>query len=337
MATTIKDIAQRLNLSISTVSYALNGGPKPVSREVHRRVQNAAREMGYRPNRIAKSLVTRRTRTIGIVPVDLNADLLLTPCEHLTLNGAFNAAAKLGHDVLVFTAHDRNIQDDVIDDMMDGRVDGVVFIGPRRESPALQHIGNGNMPYAILLTDNGVGPSYVVDNERGTLLAMEHLWSLGHRNIAHVTGNFALADANIRRDAYRQFMVSKTGSFDPRLEIGGDYHRESGYEAGRSFPRMPHPPTAFFCANDDMAFGLIEGLRAVGVDVPEQVSVVGFDDAPVAPYFHPPLTTVRQPLALMASEAMLAVIQEIDEAVRAQGRMYEPELIVRNSTAPVQR
>src|ERR1700722_6739812 len=107
MAGTLKDIARQLNLSISTVSYALNNGPKPVSDSVRERVRELASEIGYKPNRIARSLVTRRSGVIGVVPVDLNMDSLLQPYIVLALNGIFNAAAKLKQDVLVFTAHDR--------------------------------------------------------------------------------------------------------------------------------------------------------------------------------------------------------------------------------------
>ncbi len=333
MPATIKDIAQKLNLSISTVSYALNGGPKPVSKDVYRRVTRVAKELGYRPNRIARSLVTRRTHTIGVVPVDVDLDILLTPCVHLALNGVFNAAAKLRQDVLIFTAHDRNLPDEVVEDMLDGRVDGVVFIAPRPDSPALRQISVSGLPYSIVAADDRQGASYIVDNERGTQMALEHLYELGHRRIAHVIGNLALSDAVVRMNAYREFMRSKGLPVPETFEQTGDYHRGSGFEAGLRFAAMTDAPTGVFCANDDMAFGVIDALGSKGIDVPGKVSVVGFDDAPLAPNFHPSLTTVRQPLQTMSSEALLAVVQQIETGAVAPGRVFDPELIIRGSTA----
>src|ERR1700678_1109634 len=176
MSVTLKDIATKLNLSISTVSYALNGGPKPVSKTVHRRVHEAAQELGYRQNRLARSLVTRRTGTIGVVPANVQRDILLTPCIHLALNGGLNAAEELRQDVCIFCAHDRNLPDEVAVDLLDGRVDGVVFVAPRLDSPALREISKSGLPYAIVTEDDGRGPSFIVDNELGVHMAMDHLY-----------------------------------------------------------------------------------------------------------------------------------------------------------------
>jgi DNA-binding LacI/PurR family transcriptional regulator len=333
MPATIKDIAQKLNLSISTVSYALNGGPKPVSKDVYRKVQRAAKEMGYRPNRLAKSLVTRRTHTIGVVPVDVDLDILLTPCVHLALNGVFNAAARLRQDVLIFTAHDRNLPDEVVEDMLDGRVDGVVFIVPRPDSPALHQISCSGLPFAIVGAQDERGASFLVDNERGSLMALEHLYDLGHRRIAHVVGNLGLYDGVVRRDAFRTFVASKALDMMPGDEIRGDYHRNSGADAGRTIAAMSDRPTAVFCANDDMAFGLIDSLQEAGLRVPRDISVVGFDDAPIASSFNPPLTTIRQPLQTMSGAALLSVVNQIEQGTSTPSRVFEPELVVRGSTA----
>ncbi|HWD37996.1 MAG TPA: LacI family DNA-binding transcriptional regulator [Fimbriimonas sp.] len=333
MAVTIKDIARRLNLSVSTVSYALNEGPKPVSKEVHRRVKRMALELGYRPNRIAKSLVTRRTHTIGVIPVDVEIDILMTPCVHMSLNGIVNAAERLRQDVLLFTAHDRNLPSEVVADILDGRVDGVVFIAPRPDSPALRNICQSALPYSIIAADDQHGPCYTVDNESGVRLALEHLYEMGHRRIAHVTGNMAQADAALRLSAYQQFMTEKGLPVEACSVFKGDYWRGSGFQAGLAFADLDRRPTAVFCANDEMAFGLIEAFQAKGIRTPEDVSVVGFDDAPAGNYFSPPLTTVRQPLQAMASEALEAVVQQIETGEAAPGKIYKPELVTRGSSA----
>ncbi len=337
MATKMSDIAERLNLSISTVSYALNGGPKPVSREVAKRVQEVARELGYRPNRIARSLVTRRTSTIGVVPADVEANILLTPCIHLALNGIFNAAAKLGQDVLVFTAHDRNLPNEVAEDLLDARVDGVVFIAPRSDSSALRRIAESGLPYAVVAAIEHGGPGFVTDSEAGSLMALEHLFDLGHRRIAHVYGPSYMEDANTRLATYRYFMRGHDLPIHQGFEQPGNYHRADGYEAGLAFANMADRPTAVYCANDDIAFGLIDALRDKGISVPEDISVIGFDDAPIAANFRPPLTTIRQPLEDMSSRAMAAVVDHVQQGVPVQGSLFPPALVIRGSTAPLRK
>jgi len=333
MPVTIKDIARRLDLSVSTVSYALNGGPKPVSSDVKEKVLRMAEELNYRPNRLAKSLVTRRSHTIGVVPVDVEQDILLTPCVHLVLNGVVNAAAAFRQDVLLFTAHDRNLPDEVADDILDSRVDGVVFIAPRPDSPALRRIADSDLPYAIVAADDGLSPCYLVDNGLGTNLALQYLYDLGHRRIAHQMGRPPLMDAGLRLDAYKAFMAEKGLDVPSGYIIPGNYWRDSGYTAALKILQMPNRPTAVFCANDEMAFGLIQTLMVNGINVPEDISVVGFDDAPLAGNSHPPLTTVRQPLEAMATEALRAVMHQILTGASAAGQIFAPELVIRGSAA----
>lgn len=333
MPATLKDIAQRLNLSISTVSYALNDGPKPVSKEVRRRVLKVAKELDYRPNRLARSLVTRRTYTVGVVPVDVEEDILLNPFVHLALNGLVNASAKLRHDVLFFSAHDRNLPNEVVDDMLDGRVDGVVFIGPRPDSPALKQISESSLPYAIIAAEDAFGPSFVVDNEEGATMALAHLYELGHRRIAHVSGNLTLGDAQVRLNTYRKFLKQHGIEIPAEYVYQGDYWQPTGFKAGLAFLNLNPRPTAVFCANDAMAFGLINALVSHGVRVPEDISVIGFDDAPVGAIHEATLSTVRQPLQRMASDALNAVVHQIESGSVAVGRVFVPELVVRKSTA----
>jgi len=331
MASTIKEIAERLNLSISTVSYALNGGPKPVSVAVARQVKELASELGYRPNRLAKSLVTGRIHTIGIVPIVAEGDILSAPSSGPFFNGAFNAAAQLRQDVLVFTAHDRNKPDQVVDDILDSRVDGVVFIAPRPDSPALKLIEQSTLPYALAAGPEGRQRCYRVDDAQGTHAAIEYLISLGHRRIAHVTGDPALADSAVRRDTYLAVMRDRQLLVPDEYVAIGDYLRGSGYRAGIQFAEMKDRPTAIFCGNDDMAFGVVDAFREVGLSVPDDVSVVGFDDTPIAA--HEQLTTVRQPLQQIVSDAFRAVVNEIETGDRPTGACYPAPLIVRGSTA----
>lgn len=332
MASTIKEIAQRLNLSISTVSYALNDGPKPVSQGVAQQVKDLARELGYRPNRLAKSLVTGRIHTIGIVPIAAEEDILATPSSGAFFNGAFNAAARLRQDVLVFTAHDRNRPNQVVDDILDSRVDGVVLIAPRTDSPALNQIEESSLPYALAAGPEGHRHCYRVDDAQGACVAIEYLYSLGHRRIAHVTGNPALADSAIRRDSYLEGMRRRELPVPDEYIVIGDYLRASGYRAGIKFAEMKDRPTAIFCGNDDMAFGVTDALQGAGLSVPGDVSIIGFDDAPISALIQ--LTTIRQPLQQIAGDAFDAVVHQIQSGDQPLGARYPAHLVVRGSTAP---
>ena len=336
MAGTLKDIARELNLSISTVSYALNDGPKPVSESVKARVQQLAGEIGYKPNRIARSLVTRRSGVIGVVPLDLNMDSLLQPYVVLAVNGIFNEAAKLKQDVLVFTAHDRNKPHTAADDILDCRADGVVFVSPRPDSPALHRIVESRLPHAIIGEDCGTA-SFVIDNALGSRMAIDHLIGLGHRHIAHLTGDFALSDASIRSNAYVEHMKAQGLTIYDGYLMRGNYWRETGYQAGFALTRLNPRPTAIFCSNDAMAIGLIDALHQQGLRCPHDVSVVGFDNAPTAGMINPPLTTISQPVQEMAAAAFREVVQGLQQETPVHGRKFSPELIVRGSTARAAR
>jgi DNA-binding LacI/PurR family transcriptional regulator len=216
---------------------------------------------------------------------------------------------------------------------LDSRVDGVVFIAPRPDSPALRRISSSNLPYAIVAANDHNGPSYAIDNAQGTKLALEHLYALGHRRIAHIAGNLALTDAHIRLETYRTFMAERGLEVGEHLVFMGDYCRSSGFRAGYEMRDPAKRPTAVFCANDDMAFGLMDAFHVVGIRVPEDVSVVGFDDVSVASSYRPPLTTVRQPIEEMSSAALHAVVEQAETGREATGALFYPELVVRGSTA----
>ena len=166
MAATIKDIARKLNISTSTVSYALNGGPRTVPKEVKERVLALARELEYRPNRIARSLVTRRTNAIGVVPPAIMENVFLSPFVRSAWNGLVNAAGPLGQDLFLYTGHDRNSPDEPGQELLDGRIDGIVFIAPRPDAGAVQFVHDRKFPYSVL-SGAAPGMSFNADNEGG--------------------------------------------------------------------------------------------------------------------------------------------------------------------------
>ncbi len=334
MAKTLRDIAEKLNLSVSTVSCALKDGPKVVSPDIRKAVRRVAQEMGYRPNRIARSLVTGQTKTIGVVPMYVDPDTPLHSYLQLALNGIFNAANELRHDVLVYTARDHNRPQAMTDDLLDSRADGVIFISPKPDAPALQYVWESGLPFAVLFEEFGPA-SFTVDNGHGVRLALDHLLQLGHRRISHITGDLCLSDGRMRHEAFVKYMERHDVPAADRHVIAGDFTSRSGREAATEVLDLQPRPTAVFCGNDDTAFGLIDALRERSVQCPQQISVVGFDGVTPAGSSVPQLTTLGQPARRMAAEALRSLVQHIQDGTAIESRIYQPELIVRESTARV--
>ncbi len=332
MPGTLKDIAQQLNLSISTVSYALNGGPKPVSQAVRREVVKLAREMGYRPNRLARSLATGRSHTLGIVPMFVNSDPFLQPFQLLALNGIFNSASSLSQDVMVFSARDHNHSHVSANDLMDCRADGLIFLAPRPWSQALRCIVESDVPYVVLFEDCGTA-SFIVDNVAGVSMALDHLVAMGHRRIMHVTGDILVSDGRQRRDAFLKGMATRGLPVPGPYLVEGDFLTESGYAAGLAFLYLSPRPTAVCCGNEEMAIGFVEALHHHQVCCPDDVNVVCLDSVALSRDVTPPLTAVRQPVQAMAGEAVRALVRRIESGQPIENRVFKPDFVIRGSTA----
>lgn len=333
MAATIKDIARRLNISTSTVSYALNGGPRSVPDEVKQRVLEMARELDYRPNRVARSLVTRRANAIGVVPPSTEQNVFLSPFVRNAWNAIVNEAEVLEQDLLLFTGHNRNLPDQTGNELLDGRIDGVVFIAPRPDTPAMHFLAQRNFPFTSIASGEAVpGVRFNCDNAGGVRMAIEHLRSLGHRRIAHVTGSLTSLDGQQRLDAFSTTLAAMGLGIPEGYIQQANFTIEAGYAAGLAFLKLEIRPTAVFAGNDEEAYGLCQAFREAGVRVPEDISVVGFDDADLSYAFNPPMTTIRQPVIDMASSALRATV-DLANGIAVSSAEFPTELVIRGSTA----
>jgi DNA-binding LacI/PurR family transcriptional regulator len=296
MAATIKDIARVLNISTSTVSYALNGGPRKVPDLVKQRVLSTAAELGYRPNRLAKSMVTGKTGTFGIVPPGTSIVAAVSPYFQLVLNGILAAAEEADHDVLVFTGFNNGNEDRFLDNVLDGRVDGLIFLAPPKGTAIFSHPELAKVPHVMTNCWFPASvPSVNCDNAAGIQDALAYLVDLGHRKIGMLCGKFDLDDGIQRYEAFVNFMTDAGLPIDPAWIKDGDFTPAGGYAAGQSLLTQDRLPTAVLCGNDEMAVGFVRAAAELKVSVPEQISVVGFDDSPMAASVHPPITTMRQP------------------------------------------
>jgi DNA-binding LacI/PurR family transcriptional regulator len=325
----IFDVAKAAGVSHQTVSRVLNRDPT-VRQPIRERVDAAIAQLDYRPNAAARALARRRTRTIGLVVVGMP---YYGPAS---IANAFNAAARAsGWDVAI-TATDDDAHDDELRQAgeallgQDPRAVVVVAPGPA-VGAALAGLA-GRVPVVTTVdVVPGAAGTVTVDDERGAAMAVEHLAALGHRAVVHLTGPAGWTEADQRIAGWRA-ASARLGLAEPEV-LRGDWSSATGYRLGREVARQG-APSAVFSANDQMALGVLAAFRDAGVRVPEDVSVVGFDDIPESAFFPPPLTTLRQDFAALGHGLMARVDDLLADREPADAAMQVPELIVRASTAP---
>jgi DNA-binding LacI/PurR family transcriptional regulator len=322
------DVAKLAGVSHQTVSRVLNHHPnvRALTRE---RVLAAIRELAYRPNAAARTLVTRRTHTLGVISVDT---MLYGPTSMLY---GFERAAHDAYFVSIASlpALDRRSMLEAVDRFVGQGVEGIVVIATHDSGvAALAHVP-AEMPIVAL----GCGThasitSVAVDNEAGAATATRYLLGLGHKTVHHIAGPSANLDAKERVDGWRQALRDAGAPTPPVL--AGDWSAASGYDLGSLLAGEPGV-TAILCGNDTMALGVLRALTERGRRVPADVSVVGFDDVPDASYYMPPLTTVRQDFGEVGRQALNALLERMSGADPAGPRVrVATELIVRQSAAP---
>jgi DNA-binding LacI/PurR family transcriptional regulator len=322
------DVARLAGVSHMTVSRVLNQ-PETVRPETRDRVRQAIEQLGYRPNSAARSLVTRRSRTLGVVCFDTT---LYGPAS--TLNGIEHAAEDAGYSVSVASLR-RSTAEAVaqaVQRLVDQSVDGLVLIVPETSAAVtfFRALPTG-VPVVAVESALPAVVSVAVDQVLGARLVTDHLLSLGHETVYHVRGPSDWSEADGRVDGWRAAIEERGGSA-PRLLLG-DWSARSGYIAGQRLAKNSRA-TAVFAANDSMALGVLRAFHEAGVRVPEDVSLAGFDDIPEAAYMTPPLTTVRQPFRDVGKRSIEILIGEIEETGPALGStVIPPELIVRQSAA----
>jgi DNA-binding LacI/PurR family transcriptional regulator len=322
------DVARLAGVSHQTVSRVLNEHPnvRPLTRE---RVLAAIRELAYRPNAAARTLVTRRTHTLGVITADT---MLYGPTSMLY---GFERAAHDAYFVSVASlpALDRRSMLDAVERFLGQGIEGIIVIATVDTAVAAL----GHVPPEVPLVAVGCGTrasmtSVAIDNAAGAAAATQYLLGLGHKTVYHLAGPVSCLDAKERVDGWRQ-ALREAGADEPAV-LAGDWSASSGYELGRQLA-SDSGLTAVFCGNDTMALGVIRALTERGLRVPGDVSIVGFDDVPEAGYYLPPLSTVRQDFGELGRQALSTLVDRMSGAIPAGRRVrVAPELIVRASAAP---
>lgn len=329
---THKDVAERAGVSVATVSYVLNNGPRPVAPETRVRVEEAIAELGYYPNELARSLRLQQSSTIGLILPNV-----MNPVFGEIAHELENICTQEGFLVLLCNSdrqHDR--EEHFIQMLRAKQVDGVV-ITPHREPVALiKPLLEARIPVIVLEHDLPGVHCIMLDELQGGRIATQHLIELGHRRIALLRRKPTSALSTQRIRGYQQALADAHIPYDPTLIVECDAGQAAGAQAMQQFLAHPEPPTAVFTHNDVLAMGALHTIHCAGLRVPEDISVVGYDDITSAAYFSPPLTTVRSPKAEMGVLAARTILQLVrrKDPLPVQTITLPVELVVRASTAP---
>ncbi len=331
---TIREVADLAGVSTATVSRVINGRAD-VSEKARDAVLRVVREYGYSTNRTARGLSAGRTGLVGVT----------TPVLHhsyfaVILDGAGEALYEQDmRMVLCPTHHEHDREVSLLDRLMHGTTDGAMLILPEESPDELAALHDHGYRFVIAdplkQLDERV-PTVSAAHSLGASEAVEHLLSLGHRRIAAITGPRGWIATEERLRGYRGALAAAGVMPSPELVVESDFHAEGGVAAALSLLDLPDPPTAIFAFNDMLAIGVMQAARERGVRIPEDLSVVGFDDTFEASIVTPALTTVRQPLAEMGRMAVNLLVRQLqNQRIEALHVQLETKLIVRNSTAPV--
>ncbi len=330
----IKDIARLARVSHPTVSRALQNSPL-VNAKTAEKIRRIAIESGYRASAVARGLVTRRTRTIGLV-VTTVAD----PFTSEVVTGIEQTANDHGYCVFLADSNaDPERERKIVQSFAEQRVDGIIVTSSRVGALYLPMLSEMMVPI-ILVNDQHPGAfvhSVMICNLEGSRAVAGHLVELGHRRIAYIGDQFGYQSDTERYTGYREALDAATIPRHPELEVRGDGKPEAAMQAMDTLLALSNPPTAVCCYNDMTALGAMRSIRMHKLRVPEDISVAGFDDLFVARYTDPPLTTVRQPMRRMGQLAMDNLIKLMTGQETVVRIKIKAELIVRESTAKVKK
>lgn len=323
------DVAKLAGVSIQTVSRVLNDDDY-VAAPTRERVVKAIAMLGYRPNTAARTLKTGRSRMIGVATYDTT---LYGPASTLAAIERAAHTADYFTSITTLPSLDRESLASALERLQQQRADGILVVAPLTAAVNTLPYLITSVPLVAVETgpDQGV-PVVAIDQRAGAMLATEHLLSLGHRTVHHVAGPDGFLEADQRQSGWREALEAAHAPIP--TPVVGAWTPQSGFTAGKQLLAQ-HTPTAIFCANDQMTLGLLRALKDAGRLVPEDVSIVGFDDIPEAPYFDPPLTTVRQDFGEVGRRALRLLLSQLSHGASPNAHeSIAPELVIRTSTCP---
>lgn len=328
---TIFDVAREAGVSYSTVSRVVNNFPR-VNPQTRARVQAAMEKLGYVANLQARSLAGGRSGMLGLLVYDLENSYMTE-----LVRGVDAEVSALDYDLMLATTHQRRQKESAyVARLTRGLVDGLLIVLPRSLDAYLKDLQTLHVPYVLIDYAASIPQHHAVTaaNLQGMQAGVEHLISLGHRRIGFITGRLETDSAQMRLSGYQNALHQHGIPLDPALIEEGDFLEGSGYSSTRHLLELELPPTAIVASSDTSAFGVLRAINERGLRVPDDISVMGFDDLPEASYMYPPLTTIRQPIREMGRVATRLLVEAIMTPSMMPRQVILPtDLIVRHSTA----
>jgi LacI family transcriptional regulator len=329
--TTIREVSRRAKVSMATVSRVLNN-TVPVAEETRLRVLEAVEALGYKPNAFARGLVTNRSGAIGVVINEISS-----PFYSGIVRGIEEVVEARGLHLFVSSGHAKpELEERAVASLKERRADALILYLEALPDETIIAWAEQGTPVVVVgrFIPKLEGRCVYLDNVAGGYLATKHLLEQGHRHIAHLAGWLAIKDARERLEGYQRALKDAGLPFDERLVVEGNFTEEGGQRGAQELLSRAQPFTALVAGNDQMAAGALHTFRACGLRVPQDVSLIGYDDVLFARYLFPALTTIRQPLAEMgraAAELALAALGADDP--KEVITKFEPALVTRESVA----
>jgi LacI family transcriptional regulator len=330
---TLRDVARRAGLATSTISRYLNGSlelPSPT----RNRIESAIAELNYRPNALARSLQAGCSQILGLIVPDLS-----NPFFTSVADAAAAAAYLESYSILLCaTGNDPQREAHYVNLLVAGQLDGLIYLGSHRRNFALETMRQTELP--IIIVDEEIegvaGGRLFVDNRRGGYLATEHLLHLGHRDVAFIGGSADLLTTVERRRGYEDALLERGLVPQPDRIVLGEYTTEFGALAAQEL-LQEDAPTGIFAASDVVAVGVLQTARQLGLNIPEDLSLVGFDDVPMAEMLAPPLTTICQPAQELGKTAVSMLVHQIRDRASPIRQTLGVRLRIRGSTRALRR
>ncbi|MDF2613339.1 MAG: LacI family transcriptional regulator [Clostridia bacterium] len=334
MKTTIKDIAQQAHVSVGTVSKILNKKDGHISDETRQKVMAVAKQLNYTPNTLARSLVTKQTKTIGLILPDIS-----NPFFPELARGAEDKASELGYSIMYCnTDDDVKKEDKYIQMLTEKMADGIIITQSVARKMTSERLQLARTPIILIDRDaegEGVGGKVLVDNLMGAYEAIKHLLIKGYRNIVFVAGPLTSNTTKARLEGYKRALDEFKVPFNKDYILEGQYKSEWGFKAVNQLFEKKLNFDAVFCGNDVIAISVVKALKDAGKLIPEDVAVIGYDDIHMASLIEPPLTTVRQPIYEMgyrAVEMLVDIIENPNQDIKERRILLATKLIIRKTT-----
>ena len=326
---TIYQVAERAGVSLSTVSRVLNGKAS-VNKVLKERVEKAVKELNYRPNSVARSLANNRTDSVGVLVPELNAPFFGDLMQ--AVESTLRAADK--HVIISVGRNCLETEKDAVEFLISRNCDALIMHAEALSDEYLLELNQSKLPVALVNRQvEGLPEACTsLDNEKGGYLATRHLLELGHKDIAYISGPPDKCDASLRLEGHKRALSEAGLPTNPQLIFNGDYSEEDGKIGLLELMARDVPFTALVCANDWMASGAISCARDLGMSLPHDLSVVGFDDVVFAHHVFPRLTTVSNPIAEMAEMSAKYILNKVYGQANNVQLYFEPSLVVREST-----